>query len=189
MATLGFSTQWPKHMGGKPTNFVDKIWHSLPDEIFKPTTGWLSHKAKCVRQLGADSSNTLFPEDLASTPKKHTIRADEKNLWVPGRKIHMVVFNRSKNRFQFAPTLEVKAVQFIRILWDYDEELEMNTPCLYTGEKPDYSDLMPWHYPTYGEKEMKQLALNDGFDSIKHFFQWFNSDFEGKIIHWADLKY
>ena len=36
---------------------------------------------------------------------------------------------------------------------------------------------------------MWQLAINDGFESLKHFFEYFNEDFEGKIIHWTDLKY
>ena len=36
---------------------------------------------------------------------------------------------------------------------------------------------------------MKDLARNDGFDSIQAFFEWFKEDFEGKIIHWTDLRY
>jgi len=37
--------------------------------------------------------------------------------------------------------------------------------------------------------EIEQLAINDGFDSLKDFMHWFNVDFEGKIIHWTKLKY
>lgn len=35
------------------------------------------------------------------------------------------------------------------------------------------------------------IVLNDGrsFPSVEAFFQFFDKDFNGKIIHWTDLKY
>ena len=36
---------------------------------------------------------------------------------------------------------------------------------------------------------LKQLAINDGFVSENEFFEFFSSDFKGKIIHWTNLKY
>lgn len=188
MATLGFSTNWPKQMGGNKTGFIPKILNSLisTEEVYYQDYSVCRRNDLNYKQL---ATFPLWEEVKNAIPKHRTIREDAKNLWKPGRKIHMVVFNRTKNRFQFAPVLQVKAVQYIRILWSYDEELKMNTPCLYLGEKSDHSDLMPWYYPTYGEKEMNQLALNDGFENTKQFYQWFNSDFTGKIIHWTKLKY
>lgn len=41
----------------------------------------------------------------------------------------------------------------------------------------------------FGVAEPKTLALNDGFESVKQFFQWFNEPFVGKLIHWTDSKY
>ncbi len=38
-------------------------------------------------------------------------------------------------------------------------------------------------------EEVNQLAINDGFNSVDDFFQYFNTDFTGKLIHWTDLKY
>jgi hypothetical protein len=38
-------------------------------------------------------------------------------------------------------------------------------------------------------REVKQLAINDGFDSIDSFFRWFYKDFKGKIVHWTMLRY
>ena len=38
-------------------------------------------------------------------------------------------------------------------------------------------------------KQIEQLAKNDGFDSVQDFFNWFNEDFNGRIIHWTDFKY
>lgn len=37
--------------------------------------------------------------------------------------------------------------------------------------------------------KMLQLAQNDGFDTIEEFFEYFNEDFTGKIIHWTGLRY
>lgn len=37
--------------------------------------------------------------------------------------------------------------------------------------------------------EMIKLAHNDGFDLLYQFIEWFNKDFEGKIIHWTNFKY
>ncbi|WP_460670485.1 hypothetical protein [Larkinella ripae] len=37
--------------------------------------------------------------------------------------------------------------------------------------------------------EVDLLAKNDGFDRTTQFFDWFNTDFAGKIIHWTDLRY
>src|SRR5699024_2081987 len=48
-------------------------------------------------------------------PKIHTIRHDEKDRWKPGMKIHPIINNRTKNRFQFAPVVECQSVQKIKI--------------------------------------------------------------------------
>ncbi len=37
--------------------------------------------------------------------------------------------------------------------------------------------------------EIHRLANKDGFYNILEFFNWFNTDFDGQIIHWTDLKY
>jgi hypothetical protein len=33
------------------------------------------------------------------------------------------------------------------------------------------------------------LARNDGFATVKDFFEWFSEDYTGKIIHWTELRY
>jgi len=181
MATLGFSTKWPKHMGGGYTDFVSKIWNGLfdndiatgfdlADRMFKS----FEFDIKCTEAMPLASAVDLY------SPKLHTIRHDPKGLWKPGRKIHPVVFNRTKNRFQFAPVLECKSVQKIQII--QCEVLTENKTHKRVGEIfIDNQIIEPWMYKT--------IAINDGFDGTKHFFQWFNEDFEGKIIHWTTLKY
>lgn len=92
----------------------------------------------------------------------------------------MVIFNRSKNQFQFAPVLECKAVQTIRI-WEavaYEYYVKIDGNVLRSGEDVD---------------ELNRIARNDGFESIEKMIAWFKSnsnlplDFKGKIIHWTNL--
>ena len=103
--------------------------------------------------------------------KKHTIREDKHDRWHAGRLIHPVVFNRSKNQFQFAPAFPCVSTQKIRI-WHHDGGLEI---------------FIDDHY--LNEKQFESLAKNDGFNSIEDFENWFEKDFTGKIIHWTSLKY
>jgi hypothetical protein len=39
------------------------------------------------------------------------------------------------------------------------------------------------------DEQVLELAQNNGFDTVKDFFEYFNKDFKGKIIHWTDFKY
>lgn len=41
----------------------------------------------------------------------------------------------------------------------------------------------------YASGLLNMLAKNDGFDSVEDFFNWFNKDYKGKIIHWTELRY
>ena len=180
MATLGFSTEWPKEMGGGRTWFISKIWKGLIDNNLVSNGDFNQFDIESYR-VGLAAG--LFPMGIRDVvPKLHTIREDKKNLWVPGRKIHMVVFNRTKNRFQFAPVLKVKSVQ--RITITHIDRIHIVKVNDYINEITDYTILggnIPYR--------LRQLVLNDGFYSVSHFFQWFNEDFTGKIIHWTNLRY
>jgi len=110
---------------------------------------------------------TDMNDAMSYCPKVHTIRKDKKNRWKAGCNIHFVINNRTPNRFQFAPVLPVVATQHIVI-----------------QEKKVWVDAR-----FLGESEIETLAKNDGFNSINDFFQWFNGDFEGKIIHWTNILY
>lgn len=176
---LSFSTKWPERMGdlaGKPNFFIEKIWSGLRfDDPRKWTilhSSWLlEHKILFGKEWDNEYPNIARPY----APKHHTIRYDPHDRWKPGMKIHPIINNRTKDRFQFAPVLKTKSTQKIEIenmgywqdngIWIDGRELSL--------------------------KEMKQVALNDGFPSIEAFFNYFNEDLgKGwKIIHWTDLKY
>lgn len=105
-------------------------------------------------------------------PKIHTIREDLKNRWNIGNKIHAVYNNCSKNQFQFTPTFKCTGIQKIEITFLKD---------LFAYIRIDGRYLL--------NKELYQLATNDGFCCLEDFVNWFGGSFEGKIIHWTDFRY
>lgn len=157
--TLSFST----HIDGKPTHFVEKIWRGL-----------LAQGIDLDEFLGFYEKQLLCRSILPRYPKLHTIRADEKDRWKAGRKIHFVINNRTANRLQFAPVVLCKSVKRIAI-------------------KPNFRQvtiLREWDHTTdLSPSEIAQLAINDGFDSMKSFWDFFSEDFNGKIIHWTGHWY
>lgn len=176
--TIGYSTHWPKSMGpeyaGKPNHFPEKIWQSFPDEY---TAEVFNDYLEGLEAKGYD-----FNIDAVDfLPKIHTFRNDPHNRWKVGMKIHPVIKNRTKNRFQFAPELEVKGIQNIEIIYS-DEDL-----CEWYGVEPVIK--IDGRVLDYHSGEMEQLALNDGFQSTHQFCHWFSRDFAGKIIHWTNFKY
>lgn len=177
---LPFSTHFKD---GKPTYFIEKIWLSILSKL-PDVTGLNDFEENYFKKFGEFWDGA---SDSTIIPKHHTIREDKHDRWKPGMKIHMVIYNRSKNQFQFAPVLECKSVQRIKILLHDHENYNTigvsicgaryHVRITKTGEIISCPDLL------------NTLAINDGFKDSEHFFQWFNKDFTGKIIHWTDLRY
>jgi hypothetical protein len=166
MATLSFKTEFP---WGKRTKFVGKIWQGLLNDN-SATEGDIGNILLDANDKQLNEFDFYKNELL---PKIHSIRKDPHDLWKPGRKIHMVIFNRTKNRFQFAPVLECKSVQRIEIKYGYFSKR------VYVDR-----DQFELRYD-----ELHELIRNDGFNSVDDFFRFFNKDFVGKIIHWTDFLY
>lgn len=166
-----------KFADGTPTRFPEKIIMSIVSK-----TGILfTHKT--LLDFYIESNNQAFTEawsfwdgnyfeNLYENPKHHTIRADHNHRWKAGRDIHFYVNNRSKNATQFAPVLKCTGVQAIEIKY-----FGKSTPQIFVDERQLCGC------------ELQKLIINDGFDNMEHFKQWFNTDFKGKIIHWTDLRY
>jgi len=173
--TLSFKT----HIDGKPNYFVEKIWGCfilVEDTLqngFNDRENWFD---KCVDFLKLD------PLKLGVVGVKiHTIRADPKNRWRVSMPIHFVVNNRTPKRFQFAPTIPVKAIQEIYIRW--------SGVVVYVSIDGKHFYDNGTNQPEIFEHRMLFLAKNDGFDSVEDFFKYFNTNFKGKIIHWTDFMY
>jgi len=179
--TIGYSTHWPKTMpseyASKPTYFVDKIWAGLISEL--ESINISDYEKFTIAYKNQFESEMSEYEGLLIDPKLHTMREDKTDRWKVGMKIHPVINNRTKNRFQFTPLLEVKAIQKIEIIYS-NEAL-----CDWYGVEP----VLKIDDRILSVEEMEVIAKNDGFESAHHFCHWFKKDFTGKIIHWTDLKY
>lgn len=178
--TIAFSTQWPKnmpkHMAGKPTYFVEKIFNAFTYNCTE----------KVDKTILEEYAVGLFVRGyrgpFSGRPKVHTIREDKKNNWKPGNDIHFVINNRTPDRFQFAPVIKCVSVQNFKISYHIIKNWDGTI-------KNDNAPMIRIDGRVLNGTEAKDLALNDGFDSLEDFLSWFNKDFNGKIIHWTDLKY
>jgi len=179
---LGFSSVFPNGvLKGKRTHFVEKIHVSLKynnehsiSSIYK---NWFEEK-----QI-LKGYNFNFKVGVDCKPKRHTIRVDEKRRWKPGMKIHFYINVRRKRMFNFAPILHVKSVQKIEIV----RVANVFTPYTIQCNNKTYQILIEGQCLKY--ETIVQLIYNDGFDTVKDFFEWFDKDFSGVLIHWTDLKY
>lgn len=187
--TLGFSQQ----INGKPNYFIEKIWKGLIENKIKNKVqmGYYlgQHNDKFGKFWDISPEEILF-NDLDS--KLHTIRHPRRTKtgekadkqWKAGDKIHPAINNRSPNYFQFAPVIECLSVQRIDI-----KHLSLEPG----GEiKPIvWIDGYLFYDPATGfDNGIEKLAVNDGFDSVQDFFDYFRDGVEdGSLIHWSPLKY
>lgn len=173
---LPFSTQ----ILNKPSFFVEKIWASQANRI--------NNAQEFYNQQTAGKSNYEFNIDVYRNchPKLHTIRLDYKNRWKPGNKIHPVIFNRSSKQQQFIFTLTCIETQKLDI-WVKAEHLNTHIACWVNN------------HPLTMQR-IRQLAINDGFDSVQDFANYFAVQLynstgrtfgttQYKLIYWTDLKY
>lgn len=127
-----------------------------------------------------------FKDKILNGSKIHTIREDKLNRWKPGNSIHMATGVRTKNYNQFAERL-CMAVEPFEIFY---YPLGTQTTALVVVNDMILGKAIWVNCKlTYSNPYLNLLATNDGFASINEFFEWFDSDFKGKIIHWTDFKY
>lgn len=167
---LNFTT----HINNTPTFFVEKITKALSETIPDDLNEFIPANTAALNY----KSEMLYIDKVLAVPaKKHTIRVDASKHWKAGNNIHFLIHNRTPQRFQFAPVIPCVSVQTIEITWIDTDGFKLPIPTVFIdGNWIVYHDL-------------KQLAVNDGFDSIDAFFEYFNTDFKGHLIHWTSLKY
>ena len=124
--------------------------------------------------------NEQFPDKILAGTKKHTIREDQYDRWHAGMKMHMAVGVRTKSYLCFKldtckSTQKITIIHYPKkaVVYVDDHRLGIYSK---TYERTYYQKLI-------------QLAKFDGFNSLKDFFDWFDNNFTGKIIHWTDLRY
>jgi uncharacterized protein YqfB (UPF0267 family) len=173
--TLSFSEM----INGKPSCFIDKIWEGLTSELTTKEFTYKNYWDKYFEIFGRNWDN-----EILSDQKITTIREDESNRWKAGNDIHFVINNRRPNRFQFAPVVKCVSAQKIEIQ-------TLSTPfypCRYSIDSNNHKLVMIDDKIVFVDI-IKEIAINDGFDTVEDFFGYFDKDFTGKIIHWTDLKY
>ena len=124
------------------------------------------------------ASGKLMASEL--NPKLHTIRDDSKNRWKAGTKIDFFINCRKADMTRFAPILPVVSIQDIMITRN-----KHGKTMVFIDGKIFY--MQDWSVEQ--KYKMLHFAHNDGFDTTEEFFEYFNTDFNGKIIHWTNLKY
>jgi len=166
---LGFKTK----INGNPTYFVEKIVKGLKETGIAKKDDKTINDAVCYNFLNAEIYSVVLP-------KFHTIREDKKGRWKPGTMIDFYINTRTKDMFGFAPRVPVLSIQKITMSYAWNDIINI----WINGR-----ELSP--------SERLELALNDGFDSWKDFFEFFypviksteDNFWKGKLIHWTDKKY
>lgn len=176
---LSFKTK----IHGKPTYFVEKILKTFDERDCSEAEREMLNEAILNGYLDPIKYDEV-------KPKLHTIRKDDKNRWKAGMMIDFFINARQKDMFRFAPKIPVISTQRIRIKYTTSSG---NTPLIYVevfGET-DWKCLDTYNpdLKISSFKIIEKLAINDGFENLEEFFQYFNENFEGKIIHWTDFKY
>ena len=124
-----------------------------------------------------------FVDKILNGTKIHTIREDRNNRWKTGNKIHFATGIRTRNYNQFYQGT-CKLVQDIEII-----HTTGYTQIFIDGNS--YFDVFHHGFDNIYEytQLLKEFAINDGFDTVESFFEWFDQDFKGKLIHWTDFEY
>ncbi|ATC35589.1 hypothetical protein [Elizabethkingia anophelis] len=182
---LPFST----NINNKPTYFVEKIWAGFALNQIDTSGVRLEHIDRAYYETFGDSP---FDYESDFKSKLHTIRRDVHNRWKQGMLIDYFINARKKNMFRFAPRIPMISSQEIFMTRKgSDLEITISKYDSYIGGD-DF-------YLYYDAKKI--LAQNDGFDNYFDFVQYFseviekNGDetgnywFNGKILHWTNLKY
>ena len=103
--------------------------------------------------------------------KVHSIRVDNHDRWKAGRTIHHCYGNRTKQRECF---LVNTCVSTQRLSINYPSD--GNVLVIIDGRRLQWS-------------EIGELVVNDGFSSVKEFFDWFNKTEHYTLIHWTEKRY
>ena len=183
--TIQMQRYWDKD---KPTYFVEKCLSGIFNKDRYPQRrDRVNNLMDCIRNYKNafrgqyDSVIDLQNPTLEVIPKLHTIRPG--NRFKEGTKLHFKQWTgrpyHSPN-YNFAPVIECISGQSFEVLW-YNQDSD------YPEIKIDKQSFFA--YEKEGWSVINELVLNDGFESVESFFNYFSSDFKGQIIHWTNLKY
>lgn len=173
-----------KYINGKPTNFIEKIWQSCLTDGVELNANDLKDSLKRDMHIIGDYIVGSYPA------KRHTIREDKNNRWIAGMLIHFKQWAarpyHSENK-SFAPVVKVSQVETIEIKYHHDKEVTKAS--VYLSHVKIGEAIWVNCQLKNSSFTLEKLIQNDGFDTVNEFFEYFDKDFSGKIIHWTDLDY
>lgn len=195
-------------INGKPTNFREKILSCVSPVtavglVYAPVTkkvmnGNPRQMAILIDEVGLVSQPKPFEVKTTFKPKRHTIREDKSGRWRKGMKIQMVYrgkhYSIADHFNKDVPELShCKDVQRITIHWRRPKFMEKkygdNIPTFTLKVKNQYL-YVTIDGKLIGHKTLKELAINDGFESIAEFLQYFRKTIKNwSLIHFTDFKY
>lgn len=122
-----------------------------------------------------------FVAKIQAGIKKHTIREDKKNRWKVGNKIHFATGVRTKNYNQFAEGI-CTLIEPFEI--KYEHEGSKTTAEVFVNNELLGRAVWRNCQLISSSFSVDVLSTNDGFVKTNDFFEWFDKDFKGKLIHW-----
>lgn len=127
-----------------------------------------------------------FVQPILKGEKIHTIREDKHNRWKPGRKIQQATGVRTKEYNCFSET-RCLSIQTIQIIHTHNDNISTKT--MLVDNKIFGRAVYQNCKLVFVSDNIELLSQKDGFTSINEFFEWFDTAFTGKIIHWTTFKY
>ncbi|WP_040532923.1 ASCH domain-containing protein [Leeuwenhoekiella blandensis] len=122
-----------------------------------------------------------FVEKIKAGSKKHTIREDKKNRWKVGNKIHFATGIRTKAYNQFADGV-CTLIEPFEVKYKY-EDRKTTANVFVNNELLGQAIWFDCKLKS-SSFSVDMLSANDGFTRTNDFFDWFDKDFKGKLIHW-----
>lgn len=175
-------------INGTPSLFAEKILAGLLKELetnddwnFLDVPDFIYEYGQHVGFNTVDDAYEVIEKQI---PKIHSFRKDIEDLWKTGVEIEFAIEETNNSKYQFAQRIPVISTQKVSIKY------HTNTIVVHIDSKLFYfggTDHVENEFENY--RGMLELAQNDGFDTLEDFFDYFNEDFTGKIIHWTDKKY
>jgi len=159
------------------TYFIEKLWAmKLREDLNNRYSfdAYVNNASKCK----------IWISPFAYAPKIHTIRGQSDRFKI-GQIVQPFVWTYKPyksnpdptipSQFNFMPPLKIVSKQRFDLVMNLPNQ---DRPFVYIDNK------------RFDPDEVKQLSINDGFNSVEHFFQYFNKPVENmEIRHFTNLKY
>lgn len=146
----------------KPNFFVEKIWKGLLAFGLASNLDFHHYQKLYKKFVGYEWCSDSF------VPKIHTIRREQR--WRAEMTIELTTELPNNDFFNFAPEVTCLSVQEICISHTAAFQVSIDGRIL-------------------NQHALNALAINDGFKDINDFKNYFDSDFNGQIVHWTSFRY